>query len=438
MVAGRPGQCEHEGVQVREFSVPPIVTVGDAANLTDPVWDNAEAPRTRSSSSAPPGARGDWQPTSPAGSSATRSSPRPAGLVAAGVEPGDRVGPDEPHPLRVDAARLRDLGRRRGHRADLRDLQRRPGRLDPRRLRRGGLRGGDRRARQPWSPASGTGCPSWRTSGRSTTARVDELVARPARRSTPTRDRAGGARRSGADDLATIIYTSGTTGRPKGCVLTHRNLYAEIANAVPGAAEPVPRPGASTLLFLPLAHVFARLIQVGVRAGPGHHGAHAPTSRTWSPTSQAFRPTFVLSVPRVFEKVYNTAKQKAAGRRQGQDLRPGRAGRDRATARRWTARAARAWRCAAPARALRQAGLPQAARRARRPVPRRDLRRRAARRPARPLLPRHRRDDLRGLRPHRDHRRPPTANLPDATRIGTVGRPLPGRHRSGSPTTARS
>ena len=72
--------------------------------------------------------------------------------------------------------------------------------------------------------------------------------------------------------MATIIYTSGTTGRPKGCVLTHRNMYSNIANAVPVLPN-LFNPGATTLLFLPLAHAFARLIQIGVVHGPGHHGA---------------------------------------------------------------------------------------------------------------------------------------------------------------------
>ena len=85
--------------------------------------------------------------------------------------------PDEPHPLRVDPDRLRDLGRRRGHRADLRDLQRRAGRVDPRRLRRGRRAWWRPTRTPPWSPGSATGCPTCATSGRSTLGGVDELVA---------------------------------------------------------------------------------------------------------------------------------------------------------------------------------------------------------------------------------------------------------------------
>jgi long-chain acyl-CoA synthetase len=113
----------------------------------------------------------------------------------------------------------------------------------------------------------------------------------------------------GADDLATIIYTSGTTGRPKGCMLTHRNIATDISNALPGL-EKLFGKGSSTLLFLPLAHSFARLIQVGVVQARVRTGYTADT-RNLVPDLGTFRPTFVLAVPRVFEKVFNTAQQRA-------------------------------------------------------------------------------------------------------------------------------
>jgi long-chain acyl-CoA synthetase len=119
------------------------------------------------------------------------------------------------------------------------------------------------------------------------------------------------ARREGltTDALATIIYTSGTTGRPKGCELTHGNLLGTGRSA--GTVLPeLFNPQGSTLLFLPLAHVFARLIQVAC-VETGARMGHTADIKNLLPDFAAFQPTFILSVPRVFEKVYNSAKQKA-------------------------------------------------------------------------------------------------------------------------------
>jgi long-chain acyl-CoA synthetase len=116
-----------------------------------------------------------------------------------------------------------------------------------------------------------------------------------------------------AADLATIIYTSGTTGRPKGCEITHRNLLSDVRNAVEGSLEEVfDIAGSSTLLFLPLAHSFARIIQVGCLESGAILG-HWSDARTVAGALPEFRPTFLLAVPRVFEKVYNTAVQQVAG-----------------------------------------------------------------------------------------------------------------------------
>ena len=122
---------------------------------------------------------------------------------------------------------------------------------------------------------------------------------------------------AGAADLATVIYTSGTTGRPKGCELTHENLLSDVRNAflgpltvVAGAQDP------GTLLFLPLAHVFARIIQVGCLEG-GIVLGHCGDLTALLPALASFRPTFILAVPRVFEKVYNTAEQKAVSEKKG-------------------------------------------------------------------------------------------------------------------------
>ncbi len=116
-------------------------------------------------------------------------------------------------------------------------------------------------------------------------------------------------------DLATLIYTSGTTGRPKGCKISHANFLDELGSAVKMLPNLFNLDGASTLLFLPLAHVFARIIQVGcvmmrVRLG------HTADVKNLVADLGEFKPTFILSVPRVFEKVFNTASQTAhsAGR----------------------------------------------------------------------------------------------------------------------------
>ncbi|MGD0555867.1 MAG: AMP-dependent synthetase/ligase [Streptosporangiaceae bacterium] len=125
------------------------------------------------------------------------------------------------------------------------------------------------------------------------------------------------AKAASASDLATIIYTSGTTGRPKGCEITHRNLLSVARNASLGPltfaysyAEP------STLLFLPLAHVFGRFIQVlaleaGVTLG------HTADIANVLPDLESFQPLFILAVPRVFEKVYNGAESKALAEGKG-------------------------------------------------------------------------------------------------------------------------
>ncbi|MFD7158494.1 AMP-dependent synthetase/ligase [Kribbella sp. NPDC059898] len=111
-------------------------------------------------------------------------------------------------------------------------------------------------------------------------------------------------------DLATLIYTSGTTGRPKGCKISHSNFLDELGPAVKILDGLFDTTGASTLLFLPLAHVFARIIQVGcvmkrVKVG------HSADVKNLVEDLGAFKPTFILSVPRVFEKVFNSAAQKA-------------------------------------------------------------------------------------------------------------------------------
>ena len=117
-------------------------------------------------------------------------------------------------------------------------------------------------------------------------------------------------------DTATIIYTSGTTGRPKGCQLTHDNFMALAENTVERLGSVVAVEGASTLLFLPLAHVFARFIEVLCVAAGARMG-HSADIKNLLADFGTFQPTFILSVPRVFEKIYNSSEQKATAEGKG-------------------------------------------------------------------------------------------------------------------------
>ena len=120
------------------------------------------------------------------------------------------------------------------------------------------------------------------------------------------------ARRTSAkpSDPATLIYTSGTTGQPKGCIITHGNMMAEVDTLVKGIPEVFDVPEASTLIFLPLAHVFGRLIQVAMLRGEVTIG-HCPNPVALLKDLSSFKPTFLLAVPRVFEKVFNGSAAKA-------------------------------------------------------------------------------------------------------------------------------
>lgn len=115
---------------------------------------------------------------------------------------------------------------------------------------------------------------------------------------------------AGPNDPATLIYTSGTTGRPKGCVVTHGNLIAEVDTLVKAVPEVFDVPDASTLIFLPLAHVFGRLIQVAMLRGEVTIG-HCPNPAALLKDLGSFKPSFLLAVPRVFEKVFNGSAAKA-------------------------------------------------------------------------------------------------------------------------------
>ena len=203
-----------------------------------------------------------------------------------------------------------------------------------------------------------------------------------------------------SDDPATLIYTSGTTGRPKGCQLTHANLVYETR----GTKEVLPtllKKGERLLVFLPLAHVLARALTLCAFHNKVVVGFTSDI-KNLVPMFGVFKPTVVVSVPRVFEKVYNTAAQNAASDGKGRIFEMA-----AQTAVDWSEASDRGGPgllLAGQARAVRQARLPQAARGARRRLPCIRVRRRSAGRPAGPLLPRRRADRLRGLRADRDER----------------------------------
>jgi long-chain acyl-CoA synthetase len=296
-----PGGTERTGV--RELSVPPTATVAPDDALTDMV--------TRNAAEHPAGVglriqrNGRWEDVTHA-EFAAQVAGVAKGLVAAGVQPGDRVGllartryewtvldygiwtagavvvpvyetssPDQIAWILSDS----------GARALVVETAQHAAAVDS-------VRDEVPELGSVWVIEDGA-LETLATAGADVPD--DELAAR---RATLT-----------ADSLATLIYTSGTTGRPKGCELTHGNFLYEIRNGISLLRDHLNEDG-SLLLFIPLAHVLARVLEVGAIQNRVVLG-HTPDVKDLLGDLGRFQPTFLLAVPRVFEKVYNGAKASA-------------------------------------------------------------------------------------------------------------------------------
>ncbi|MEU4447486.1 long-chain fatty acid--CoA ligase [Actinosynnema sp. NPDC050801] len=294
---------------MREFSVPATATVAAEENLTDMVWANAE--RFGNAVSFRRRVDGTWVDVT-ARDFAAQVLAVAKGLVAAGLQPGERVGlmsktryewtlldfaiwqaggvvvpiyetssTEQVEWILSDSSAKAVFVETAEHRAAVDSVV-----------------AGLPEVRHVWQIDG----PSGDAAGA-----IDELTALGA--SVSDDDARARRKMVGADDTATIVYTSGTTGRPKGCELTHRNLLSEVRGGITAFPQ-LMQAGNSLLVFLPLAHILARALSVcGVytRVTMGH----TADVKNLVDDLQSFRPTFVVAVPRVFEKVYNGAKQKA-------------------------------------------------------------------------------------------------------------------------------
>jgi long-chain acyl-CoA synthetase len=293
---------------VREYSAPATVSVTDEENLTDMVWANAD--RFSDAVSFRRQIDGSWVDVT-AREFAAHVLAVAKGLIASGLQRGDRVAllsktryewslldfaiwtagcvtvpiyetssTEQVEWILADSGARAMVVETAGHRSTVDGLVDRLPELT-----------------RVWQIDAGTDIAPAVDELTALGAEVDEEAAHDLHRSVR------------ADSVATLVYTSGTTGRPKGVELTHRNLLAEVRADIKAFPQ-LMKPGNSMLVFLPMAHVFARAISICCVYARTTLG-HLPDVKTLVKDLGTFRPTFVVAVPRVFEKVYNTAKQRA-------------------------------------------------------------------------------------------------------------------------------
>jgi long-chain acyl-CoA synthetase len=301
-----------EGPTVREYSVPATIDVGDHENLVDAVYQNA-AEHGSAVVFRRRDADGQWSDVT-AAEFAAEVTALAGGLIAAGIEVGDRVAllsrtryewtlfdyailaagaVTVPIYETSSDEQIEWILSDSGATAVVVESVKHAPVVDRAAAESAALR-------RIWRIEAPAGAPS-------TPGAVEQLVALGD--DVPADEVHARHRAVGADDLATLIYTSGTTGRPKGCELTHRNVLSEVRSVTLILPELLNETG-SVLLFLPLAHVFGKVIQCGALAtrtvvGHTHDIVHLADDLA------TFRPTFLLAVPRVFEKVFNSARQRA-------------------------------------------------------------------------------------------------------------------------------
>lgn len=285
---------------MREFSVATTLAVAEDAGLADMVFDNA-AKQPDNVAFRRRGADGDWHDVTSA-QFADQVRAVGGGLIAAGIQPGDRVAimsktryewtlvdyaiwavgavsvpvyetssPEQVEWILSDSGAVAAIVETAAHNEIVESVR----------------------------------TPTLRTVWLIDDGAVEQLSSHDSEAAELDRRRAAVR----ADDLATIIYTSGTTGRPKGCELTHSNLIFEVL-ATTSSLPSLFNDEAATLLFLPIAHVLGRVIQCAI-VYSGITLGHSSDIKNLTTDLQQFRPTFLLAIPRVFEKVYNTAKQRA-------------------------------------------------------------------------------------------------------------------------------